>query len=90
MFNLCTSTDYSALSSVFISGMAGVYIGTKDPTELNECQHKRRGVNCHAEISVENIITQTTDSYVIQSAALLEAKREIDVILSCLVPIVHA
>ena len=90
MFNLCTSTDYSALSRVFISGMAGVYIGTKDPTELNECQHKRRGVNCHAEISVENIITQTTDSYVIQSAALLEAKREIDVILSCLVAIVHA
>ena len=40
MFNLCTSTDYSALSRVFISGMAGVYIGAKDPTELNECQHK--------------------------------------------------
>ena len=64
-------------------------IGTKDPNELNECQHKRRAVNCHAEISVENVITQTTDSYVIQSAALLEAKREIDVILSCLEALVH-
>ena len=89
MLNLCTSTDYSALSRVFISGTAGVYIGAKDPNELNECQHKRRAVNCHAEISVENVITQTTDSYVIQSAALLEAKREIDVILSCLAALVH-
>ena len=60
MLNLCTSTDYSALSRVFISGTAGVYIGAKDPTELNECQHKRRAVNCHTEISVEIVITRTT------------------------------
>ena len=40
MYNLCTSTVHCREINVFISGTAGVYIGAKDPTELNECQHK--------------------------------------------------
>jgi hypothetical protein len=66
---------------VSISGPASLYIGAKDPTELIQCiiKHKRRNVNYHAEIPVVIVVTQTTESYVVQSAEGKKDTREIDV-----------